>query len=48
MQATRSSPAYAGNDEAANKFKAETGIEVMKWDVGSYEACEAALNKIAE
>jgi NAD(P)-dependent dehydrogenase (short-subunit alcohol dehydrogenase family) len=31
---------YAGNDEAANKFKAETGIEVMKWDVGNYEACE--------
>ena len=24
---------YAGNDEAANKFKAETGIPVYKWDV---------------
>ena len=24
---------YAGNDEAANKFKAETGINVYKWDV---------------
>ena len=30
---------YAGNDEAANKFKAETGIGVSKWDVSSYEAC---------
>jgi acetoacetyl-CoA reductase len=37
---------YAGNDEAATKFKAETGIEVMKWDVGSYDACEAAIRKI--
>ena len=24
---------YAGNDEAAQKFKAETGITVYKWDV---------------
>ena len=24
---------YAGNDEAAQKFKAETGIPVYKWDV---------------
>ncbi len=24
---------YAGNDEAAQKFKAETGINVYKWDV---------------
>ena len=27
---------YAGNDEAAQKFKAETGIPVYKWDVSSY------------
>ena len=26
---------YGGNDEAAEKFKAETGIPVFKWDVGS-------------
>ena len=37
---------YAGNDEAANAFKGETGIEVMKWDVGDYDACEAALKQI--
>ena len=24
---------YAGNDEAAEKFKADTGIPVYKWDV---------------
>ena len=27
---------YGGNDEAAQKFKAETGIPVYKWDVSSY------------
>ncbi len=37
---------YAGNDEAATNFKAQTGIEVMKWDVGDYGACETALKKI--
>jgi acetoacetyl-CoA reductase len=31
---------YAGNDEAAAKFKAETGIEVHKWNVADYEACK--------
>ena len=30
---------YHGNDEAAAKFKAETGVHVYKWDVGDYEAC---------
>ena len=39
---------YAGNDEAAAKFKAETGIEVRKFDVGDYDACEAALKEIGE
>ncbi len=29
---------YAGNDEAAQKFKAETGIPVYKWDVSSYRS----------
>ena len=37
---------YAGNDEAAAKFKAETGIPVYKWDVSSHEACAAGLKKI--
>ena len=37
---------YAGNDEAANKFKSETGIPVYKWDVSSHEACAAGLKKV--
>jgi acetoacetyl-CoA reductase len=34
---------YAGNDEAAAAFKAETGIPVYKWDVGDYDACAAGI-----
>jgi acetoacetyl-CoA reductase len=37
---------YGGNDEAAQKFKAETGIPVYKWDVGSYDACVAGLKQV--
>jgi acetoacetyl-CoA reductase len=37
---------YAGNDEAATKFKNETGIAVYKWDVSSYEDCAAGLKKV--
>ena len=34
---------YAGNDEAAAKFKAEAGIPTYKWDVGDYDACAAGV-----
>ncbi len=37
---------YGGNDEAANKFKAETGIAVFKWDVSSFEACSAGIKQV--
>jgi len=37
---------YGGNDEAAQKFKAETGIPVFKWDVSSYEACTEGIKKV--
>ena len=37
---------YGGNDEAAHKFKAETGIPVYKWDVGDYESCAAGLKRL--
>src|SRR5215210_9524764 len=37
---------YAGNDEAAQKFRGETGIPVFKWDVSSYDACTAGLKQI--
>jgi acetoacetyl-CoA reductase len=37
---------YHGNDEAAAKFKAETGVGAYKWDVSSYEACVEGLAKV--
>ena len=37
---------YAGNDEAAAKFKNENGINVYKWDVSSYDACVAGLKQV--
>src|ERR671911_846392 len=37
---------YAGNDEAAQKFKAESSIPVFKWDVSSYDACVAGIKQI--
>ena len=38
---------YAGNDQAAQQFKTETGIPVYKWDVSSYEACAGGLEQVA-
>jgi acetoacetyl-CoA reductase len=37
---------YAGNDEAAAKFKEETGIPVYKWSVADYDACAAGIAKV--
>ena len=37
---------YAGNDAAAQAFKSETGINVYKWDVSSYDACVAGLKQV--
>jgi acetoacetyl-CoA reductase len=37
---------YHGNDEAAAKFKAETGIPVFKWDVASYDACAKGIAEV--
>jgi len=37
---------YAGNDEAAGKFKAETGIPVYKWSVADYEACAEGIRQV--
>src|SRR3954466_8876618 len=37
---------YAGNDDAANKFKADTGINVYKWAVSNYDACVEGLKKV--
>jgi acetoacetyl-CoA reductase len=37
---------YAGNDEAAAKFKAATGIPVFKWSVADYDACAAGIKQV--
>jgi acetoacetyl-CoA reductase len=37
---------YAGNDEAAMAFKEKNDIPVYKFDVGNFDACQAALEKI--
>ncbi|MGH6755459.1 MAG: SDR family NAD(P)-dependent oxidoreductase, partial [Bradyrhizobium sp.] len=37
---------YAGNDEAAAKFKAETGIATYKWDVGDFDACAVGVAQV--
>lgn len=39
---------YAGNDEAAAKFKEETGIDVFKWSVADYEACANGIKSVEE
>jgi acetoacetyl-CoA reductase len=39
---------YHGNDEAAARFKAETGVNVYKWDVSDYEACVAGLEQVVK
>lgn len=37
---------YAGNDEAAEKFKAETGIAVFKWSVADFDACAEGIKRV--
>ena len=37
---------YAGNDEAAAKFTAETGIKTYKWSVADYDACVEGIAKV--
>ncbi|MCB1632924.1 MAG: SDR family NAD(P)-dependent oxidoreductase, partial [Pseudomonadales bacterium] len=39
---------YAGNDDAARTFSAETGIAVFKWDVADHDACAAGVAKVEE
>lgn len=38
---------YAGNDERAAAFKAETGIPVYKWDVADFAACQEGCARVA-
>ncbi|MCC2689513.1 MAG: beta-ketoacyl-ACP reductase [Rhizobiaceae bacterium] len=37
---------YAGNDEAAEKFRAGTGIPVYKWSVADYDSCAAGIARV--
>lgn len=37
---------YAGNDTAAKAFQSKTGIAVYKFDVGDFNACKAAIERI--
>lgn len=37
---------YAGNDEAASKFTADTGIKTYKWSVADYEGCAAGIKAV--
>jgi acetoacetyl-CoA reductase len=37
---------YAGNDDAAAKFKAKHGIPVFIWDVSSFDACAAGVKQV--
>ena len=37
---------FAGNETAAAKFTAETGIPTYKWDVSDYAACAAGIAKV--
>ncbi|MEI4473100.1 beta-ketoacyl-ACP reductase [Frigidibacter sp. MR17.24] len=39
---------YAGNDEAATKFTAETGIPTFKWSVADYDACALGIAKVED
>jgi len=38
---------YASNDEAAQAFKREHGIDVIKFDAASFEQCQEAVEKIS-
>lgn len=37
---------YAGNQEAAEQFRAATGIPVFRWDVSSFDDCAAGVKQV--
>ena len=37
---------YAGNDDAAQKFKGEAGVPVFKWSVADYDACAEGIKQV--
>ncbi len=46
-QGYRVAATYHGNDEAAARFTADTGIRTYKWDVSNYDSCAAGLAQVA-
>jgi acetoacetyl-CoA reductase len=39
---------YASRDEAANAFKAETGVHVYKWDVANFQSCRDGVAQVVK
>src|SRR5689334_23483468 len=39
---------YAGNEKAAAAFHEETGLHVERFDVGNFQECERAVQRITE
>lgn len=39
---------YRGNDDAAQKFRDETGCETIKFDVADFDECQKAMETIEE
>ena len=39
---------YHSNDEAAAKFKAETGVHIYKWNVANYDECVTGVAQVAK
>jgi acetoacetyl-CoA reductase len=39
---------YAGNDEAARRFTAETGVAAYKFNVADFKSCEAGVKRIEQ
>lgn len=37
---------FAGNEEKAAAFTAETGVKTYKWDVADYDACKAGIAQV--
>jgi acetoacetyl-CoA reductase len=42
----RVAASYAGNDEAAQAFAAETGIRTYKWNVADFDACREGAARV--
>jgi acetoacetyl-CoA reductase len=37
---------YSGNEEAAEKFRQETGILALRWDASDYAQCQEGIRKV--